>query len=149
MTSLNLLCVLISELRTPIASRAQYDHSLLLSGAGSSYMSSPSYESHFSPQISDILASLGFTEEDLILMSTRDLNKNLKVDLKMTFIPSREEIAGLMQWQCPIYSFYVISSLNAISKLLWSSSLNGCSLDAACLPRGIILGVFSVERSES
>ena len=102
MTSLNLLCVLISELRTPIASRAQYDHSLLLSGAGSSYMSSPSYESHFSPQISDILASLGFTEEDLILMSTRDLNKNLKVDLKMTFIPSREEIAGLMQWQCPI-----------------------------------------------
>ena len=77
---------------------------LLLPGAGSSYMSSPSYESHFSPQISDILASLGFTEEDLILMSTRDLNKNLKVDLKMTFIPSpsREEIAGLMQWQCPI-----------------------------------------------
>ena len=86
---------------TPIATGAQYSQ-VVLPGGSSSYMSSPSYESHFSPQISDILASLGFTEEDLILMSTRDLNKNLKVDLQMTFSPSREKIAGLMQWQRPI-----------------------------------------------
>lgn len=43
------------------------------------------YDSQCSAQITDILTQLGFSEADLILMTTRDLNKNLKVRQKFVF----------------------------------------------------------------
>ena len=55
-----------------------------LPGPGYPSMKSPGslYDSQCSAQITDILTQLGFSEADLILMTTRDLNKNLKVRQK-------------------------------------------------------------------
>ena len=56
----------------------------MFTGLGSTCVRSPAaYDSQFSPQISDILQTLGVSETDLILMTTRDLNKNLKVKMKV------------------------------------------------------------------
>ena len=48
---------------------------------GTGYPGSPGsmYSDQCSVQITEILTQLGFSEADLILMTTRDLNKNLKV----------------------------------------------------------------------
>ena len=58
-----------------------------LPGPGYPSMKSPRslYDSQCSAQITDILTQLGFSEADLILMTTRDLNKNLKVRQKWDF----------------------------------------------------------------
>ena len=69
----------------------------MFTGLGSTCVRSPAaYDSQFSPQISDILQTLGVSETDLILMTTRDLNKNLKVKMKVYALMTRSTFALLL-----------------------------------------------------
>ena len=69
----------------------------MFTGLGSTCVRSPAaYDSQFSPQISDILQTLGVSETDLILMTTRDLNKNLKVKMKVCALMTMSTFALLL-----------------------------------------------------